>query len=265
MNKNSYNNYEKKNNLNSRNNKNKNYINSNNEPDSKSNYFINDNDNNAFERDKNYLNMKYIMPKIKSNNKQIQKSTSFIPIQSSRYLLNKIHMNKNDNNLFNITNQQNNNFVNNLLLSSQIKNNQNNNYALLNENINKEYSCDRHFGNEANCPKCQSWNIKINLMRENQNILYPNKTTNCRKTSFNSFNKTLDSFNNLPNNNNGNLLSNNMNYNIYRNNSKYILSKYHKNNSMKEFKKIDISKYSEQIFKKYHSKLMAIKQYFNIK
>ena len=196
--------------------------------------------------------MKYIMPKIKSNNKQIQKSTSFIPTQSSRYLLNKIHMNKNDNNLFNITNQQNNNFVNNLLLSSQIKNNQNNNYALLNENINKEYSCDRHFGNEANCPKCQSWNIKINLMRENQNILYPSKTTNCRKTSFNSFNKTLDSFNNLPINNNGNLLSNNnnMNYNIYRNNSKYILSKYHKNNSMKAFKKIDISKYSEQIFKK---------------
>ena len=180
-------------------------------------------------------------------------------------------MNKNDNNLFNITNQQNNNFYNNLLLSSQFKDNQNNNNALLNEYINKEYSCDRHFGNEANCPKCQSWNIKINLMRENQNILYPIKTTNYRKTSLNSFNNNLDSFNNRPKNNNGILLSNssnnhkNYNYNIYRNNSKHILSKFHKNNSMKEFKKIDISKYSEEILKNYHSKLMAIKQYFNIK
>ena len=268
-NKNSYNNYEKKNNINSRNNKNKNYSNSNHEPGSKSNYFINENEYSAFERDKKYLNIKYIMPKIKSNNKQFQKSTPFIPTQSSRYLLNKINMNKNDNNLLNITNKRDSNFYNNLLLSSQIKNSQNNDYALLNENINKEYSCDRHFGNEENCPKCQSWNIKINLMRENQNLLYPSKTTNYRKTSFNSFNKALDSFNNLPYNNNGNIISknsnNNMNYNIYRNDSKHILNKYHKNNSMKEFKKIDISKYSEQILKKYHSKLMAIKQYFNIK
>ena len=259
MNKNGFYNYEKKQNINSSNNMNKNYINSKNELDSKNKYLVNDNEYSSLGKDKKYINIKYIMPKIKSNNRQNQKSTSFMPTQSSKYLLNKINMNKNDNNLFSITNQQNSNFYNNLLLSSQIKNNQSNNYALLNENINKEYSCDRHFGNEANCPKCQSWNIKINLMLENQNILYPSKTTNYRKSSFNSFNKALDSFNNLPHNNN------NMNYNIYRNSSNHILTKYHKNNSMKEFKKIDISKYSEQIFKNNQSKYMAIKQYFNIK
>ena len=235
-------------------------------------------------------NNKIIMPKINDNmntlhlNRQTPKSRTIITTQSSRFLIKKINSssfkNRNGNvSLFNITKKQNNlintHENNSDLLKEQIKNNTNSNidlpglmdnkHIMNNNEFNHNHTkYDRHFGNEINCPKCQSMDIKINYLKEKKNEVIPNINSYGNN---NSFNKTIDDYKRdniiLPFKYFGKLYL--KNYNNYRNNSKNFLSKLQRNNSVIQIRKVNISKYSEQLLKNYKSNFLAIKEYFNIK
>ena len=235
-------------------------------------------------------NNKIIMPKISDNmnlmhmNKHTPKSRTIYTTQSSRFLIKKINSssfkNRNGNaSLFNITKKQKNlintHENNSDLLKEQIKNNTNSNYDLpglmdnkhiinKNEFNHNHHQYDKHFGNEINCPKCQSMDIKINYLKEKKNEVMPNINSFGNN---NSFNKTIDDYKRdniiLPFKYFGKLYL--KNYNNYRNNSKNFLSKLQRNNSVIQIRKVNISKYSEQLLKNYKSNFLAIKEYFNIK
>ena len=239
-------------------------------------------------KDEEKKNNNNIMPKINDiyMNKQTPKARTIISTQSSRFLIKKINSSsfKNRNNnmsLFNITKKQNNliNTNDNYSdwLKAQLKNNTNSNYELpgiiKNNNIENNNECnhhnhfkyDKHFGNEMNCPKCQSMDIKINYLKERKNEIMPNIFSH--NNNNNSFNKTIDDYQRdniiLPFKYFGKLYL--KNYNNYRNNTKNTLTKLQRNNSVIQIKKINISKYSEQLLKNYQKSLLAIKEYFNIK
>ena len=229
-------------------------------------------------------NNKYIVPRISDNiNKQNEKSKT-INTQSSRYLIKKINSsnfkNRNINNsLFKIKHKKSNtNDSTTDWLRTQKKNNINlYNYdnkddlpgLIEHKNINHKNQCnhiryDKHFGNENNCPKCQSMDIKINYLKEKKNEIIPK--INSHQIN-NSFNKTLDDYKRdniiLPFKYFGKLYL--KNYNNYKNNTKKLMTKLQRNNSVIQIKKINIMKYSEQLLKNYKSSLLAIKEYFNIK
>ena len=121
------------------------------------------------------------MPKIQSNStiKHSPKYKTIMPTQSSRYLIKKINstnLKNRNNSLFNLTKNKHNLMESNdnnsyLLLKSQRNNKTINNSELpdLIDKKNIEFknefnhiNYDKHFGNEFNCPKCQSMNIKAN-------------------------------------------------------------------------------------------------------
>ena len=134
----------------------------------------------------------------------------------------------------------------------------------MNKNECNHIKYDKHFGNENNCPKCQSMDIKINYLKEKKNEVIPK--LNFYRTN-NSFSKTIDDYKRdniiLPFKYFGKLYL--KNYNHYKNTSKKFLTKLQRNNSVIQIKKIKITKYSEQLLKNYKSNLLAIKEYFNIK
>ena len=228
---------------------------------------------NNYEKDKNY-----IMPIINVNmNKHTPKSKTIYSSQSSNLLIKKINASNsnNKNSLFNIFKSKNNLLNTKDSLSSLLIKNQNKNYSNnlpgISDKKNPEHKneCnhpryDKHYGNEGNCPKCQSMDMKFNYLKEKRNDLIPNIHN---KPVENSFNKISDIFKK------DNIISPMKdydklylkNYNNYQNNSKNFLSKLQKNNSVIQIKKVNITKYSEQILKNYKSNLMAIKQYFNMK
>ena len=246
------------------------------------------NKNNKKEKEKEKYdknnNNKLIMPKINDNiNKQDEKQNTIINIQSSRFLIKKINSsnfkNRNINNsLFKMTKKQNNTNDNSTDWLKTQKKNDNNIYHYNNKdelpglieykNINKNecnhIKYDKHFGNENNCPKCQSMDIKISYLKERKNEVIP-------KIDFHqtnkSFNQTIYDYNRqniiLPFKYFGKLYL--KNYNNYKNTSKKFLTKLQRNNSVIQIKKINISKYSEQLLKNYKSSLLAIREYFNIK
>ena len=235
----------------------------------------------------NEKNNNCIIPKLFENiNKITPKSKTIINTQSSRYLIKKINSSKfnyrnNNNSLYKIAKNQN-NLVSmnsndnqpNWLFKSQIKDIKNNDLPGLfdNKNVENTNECnhmkyDKHFGNETNCPKCQSMDMKINYLKEKKNHAIPNINSHQQVKNNNSFNKTLDNFKRdniiFPLKYFEKLYL--KNYNNYRNNSKNILSKLQRNNSVIQIKKININKYSQDILKNYKSSLLAIKEYFNIK
>ena len=250
---------------------------------------IKNNRNNINEKEKKIEknNNNVIIPNIFDNiNKKTPKSKTFITTQSSRYLIKKINStnlkNRNNNNsLFTITKNPNNLFSmdtntidnhHNCIIKYQIKNNNNNDLPSLINNKNSEEinQChhakyDKHFGNENNCPKCQSMDMKINYIKDKKNQVIPN--INPLQQNNNSFNKTFDNFkrNNfiIPLKYFEKLYL--KNYNNYRNNSKNILSKLQRNNSVIQIKKLKIKKYSKDMLTNYKSSLLAIKEYFKIK
>ena len=233
----------------------------------------NNNGINNYEKDKNI-----IMPIINVNMiKHTPKSKTIYSSQSSNLLIKKINSSNsnNKNSLFNIFKSKNNllntkDNISSLLIKTQNKN-YNNNLPGINDKKNPEHKneCnypryDKHYGNEGNCPKCQSMDMKFNYLKEKRNDIVPNIHN---KPVENSFNKTSDIFKK------DNIISPMKdydklylkNYNNYQNNSKNFLSKLQKNNNVVQIKKVNITKYSEQILKNYKSNFMAIKQYFNMK
>ena len=230
--------------------------------------------------DKNNNN-NFIMPKINDNiNKENKKSKTIINTKSSRMLIKKINSsnfkNRNINkSLIKITKKQNNtndNYTD--WLRAQKKNDINiykNDLPELSEHKNIEHKneCnhikyDKHFGNENNCPKCQSMDIKINYLKEKKNEAIPK--INSHQVN-NSLNKTIEDYQReniiIPFKYFGKLYL--KNYNNYKNTSKRFLTKLQRNNSVIQIKKINISKYSGQLLKNYRTNLLAIKEYFNIK
>ena len=231
-------------------------------------------------------NNNVIIPNIFDNiNKKSPKSKTIFNTQSSRYLIKKINStsfkNRNNNNsLFKITKNPNclfsmdtNTIDNqNCLFKYQKRNNNNNDLPGLLNNKNSEEinQCnhgkyDKHFGNENNCPKCQSMDMKINYIKDKSNQVIPK--INTYQVNNNNFNKTFDNFkrNNfiIPLKYFEKLYL--KNYNNYRNNSKNLLSKLQRNNSGIQIKKLKISKYSKDMLNNYKSSVLAIKEYFNIK
>ena len=219
---------------------------------------------NEKQKSNNYNNIKYIMPKINVTSKQhTPKSNTIFTTQSSRFLIKKINStnfrNRNSNSLFNIQNNlidthdnfssrlfnsQNSNYYNNDLPG--IVNNINIEHPHLHRNERNHHKYDKHFGNEHNCPKCQSMDMKFNYLKEKKNERIPNINSHYAD---NNFNKTLDSFKKhniiIPMNYYGKLYL--RNYYNYRNNSINFLKKLHKNNSVVHIKKINVNKYSDQI------------------
>ena len=236
---------------------------------------------NEKQKNNNNNNIKYIMPKINVTSKQhTPKSKTIFTTQSSRFLIKKINSTNFKNNSNSLVNIHNNLIDTNDNFSSRLFNSQNRNYynndlpGIVN-NVNMEHQhlyrneCnhhkyDKHFGNELNCPKCQSMDMKFNYLKEKKNERIPNINSHYVD---NTFNKTLDSFKKdniiIPMKYYGKLYL--RNHNNHRNNSKNFLKKLHKNNSVVHIKKINVSKYSDQILKNYKSNLLAIKEYFNIK
>ena len=234
--------------------------------------------NKSIENEKNTIK-KLIMPKIQNNTiKHSQKYKTIIPTQSSRYLIKKINSKNRNSSLFNITKSNNNLMDNNNDNNSYLLNSQRNNKIINNnelpdlidkryfENKNEysHYHYDKHFGNELNCPKCQSMDIKANYMKEKKNESIPNINSHLGSTSFN---KNIEDYKRdniiLPLNYFGKLYL--KNYINYKNNSNLILSKMQRNNNVMRIKKINITKYSDKILRNYRTSLMAIKDYFNIK
>ena len=220
-----------------------------------------------------------IIPKINNINRFTPKSRTIIATQSSRFLIKKINSSnlRNRDNNISITNMKkkhdnfmnsndNNDKISDLLLRSDIYKDLpgiNDNKIFGHKNECNHFKYDRHYGNENNCPICQSMDIKINYLKEKKNIVMPNINSHVAN---NSFNQNLEDYKRdniiLPFKYFGKLYL--KNYNNYRNNTNN-LNKLQRNKSVIQIKKINIMKYSEQLLKNYKSSLMAIKDYFDIK
>ena len=217
---------------------------------SKSNIFSRKLNNNGQSR--NGIEKKILMPRINNNNSfKTPKTKNYRTVFSSKDLIKKINSaisSKNNNK----------NLTNFFKINKRIEGIST--YHIMNynnkDNENNIIKCDNHSNNEIKYPNCHNKSIKIKSksFQDINNQLNPSIDKNLNSPSNQIIKRLKKDYFLSP------LQINS------RNRYKRLFDKFmKKNNQSRTIKKVNVSKYDEEMLKRYKGSLLAIKEYFNIK
>ena len=217
---------------------------------SKSNIFSRKLNNNGQSR--NGIEKKILMPRINNNNSfKTPKTKNYRTVFSSKDLIKKINSaisSKNNNK----------NLTNFFKINKRIEGIST--YHIMNynnkDNENNIIKCDNHSNNEIKYPNCHNKSIKIKSksFQDINNQLNPSIDKNLNSPSNQIIKRLKKDYFLSP------LQINS------RNRYKRFFDKFtKKNNQSRTIKKVNVSKYDEEMLKRYKGSLLAIKEYFNIK